>query len=67
MYTDDQAFVTALDQKIKFEGVPAIGTHMKLLKKQLMSGYENIAHHLNTNKISITWLHLYNEFIPMRK
>ena len=67
MYIEDQAFVTALDCKITFEGVAAMGTHKKLMKEKLISRLDNITHHFNKNGIAVTWLHLDNEFRPMKK
>ena len=57
-----------MDQKIKFEGVAAMGTYKKLNCEQLMSGLDDIIHHFNNiNGIEITWLHLDNEFRPLKK
>ena len=67
MYIEDQAFVTALDCRITFEGVAAMGTHKKLMKEKLISRLDNINHHFNKNGIAITWLHLDNEFRPIKK
>ena len=51
LYIEDQAFITAVDRKIKFEGVAAMGTFKKLNCEQLMSGLDDIIHHFNINGI----------------
>ena len=57
----------AIDRKVKFEGVAAMGTFRKLNGDQLIVWLDDIIHHFNKNDIKIAWLHLDNEFKPLKQ
>ena len=44
VYIEDQAFITCIDRKVKFEGVVAMDTFKKFNSEQPMSGLDDLIH-----------------------
>ena len=58
MFIEDQAFVNAVDRKIKYKCLAWLGTFKKLNDEQFMAGLDEIIHHFQRQGIKIMYLHL---------
>ena len=67
MFVEDQAFVNAVDQKVKFKSLAWLGTFKKLNDEQLMAGLDKIIHHFKRQGIKITYLHLDGKFKSLKR
>lgn len=67
MFVKDQVFVNAVDQSAKFKSLVCMGMKKKLTSSEIMEGMEQVVDHDKRHRICVSYLHLDNEFKPIKR